>query len=96
MSPSGSVERTLGRRRGEDRGGFVDSLRVSGPRNPTVPPAPTPDPHRLVNVFREGFLTPAAPSGTLEGRFSGTLGDCQRPHEPGGLGLPVPPRQGRL
>lgn len=38
--------------------GFVDSLRISGPQNLTVPPAPTPDLLRLVLVFREAFLTP--------------------------------------
>lgn len=26
----------------EDRGGLVDSLRVSGPQNPTIPPPHTP------------------------------------------------------
>lgn len=28
--------------------------------------------------------------------FTGILGDCQRPHEPGGLGLPVSPPEGRF
>lgn len=60
--------------------GFVDSLRISGPQSPTVPPAPTPDLLRLVHVFREAFLTPVAPSGALEGRFSqASLGTVRDP-----------------